>query len=116
MNGRNLSETIVDQAAERVELIIWKIQGEQVVDLSDAGPRIENRLMLADLLDARLFRQIILILDLTDDLLKEVFNRNQAGGAAILVNNQRHVHAALLQLLQQLVDLLGFWHEIGRAG
>ena len=53
---------------------------------------------------------VVLVLDLADDLFDQVLDRDQPGRAAVLVDDDRDVHAALLHLVQQLVDLLGLGH------
>ena len=54
---------------------------------------------------------VVLVGDLADDLLEDVLDRHQAGEAAVLVDDDRHVGARGLHLPQQLVDRLGLRHE-----
>ena len=54
---------------------------------------------------------VVLVGDLADDLLEDVLDRDQAGGAAVLVDDDRDVGALCLHLAQQVVDRLGVGHE-----
>ncbi len=64
-------------------------------------------------LDAdRLGLHVVLVLDLADQLLDDVLDRHQPGGAAVLVDHDGEGGALGLQLLQQLGDLLGLGHQV----
>ena len=54
-----------------------------------------------------------LVGDLADDLLEHVFHRDEPGGVAVLVDDDRHVELLRLHLAQQLGDalLLGDEHR-----
>ena len=52
-----------------------------------------------------------LVLDLADELLEDVLHGRQAGGDAVLVDDEGHVGALLLEELLELVDRLGFRNE-----
>ena len=66
----------------------------------------------------------MIVVDLADDLLDDVRHRDDADGAAILVDHHGQLHARFLHLLQELVDVLGLRHvrrwahqalEVGRV-
>ena len=57
----------------------------------------------------------VLIVDLADDLLEHVLDRDQAGGAAIFVNDHRHVDSVFLEVGQQLAYGLRFRNDDGLA-
>ena len=59
---------------------------------------------------------VVLVDDLADQLLDEVLERDQAGGAAVLVDDDRHVELLGLHLAQQLGDPLGLGHERAPGG
>ena len=80
---------------------------EQVLDGGapvDAGP------VLVEHLDERLLL-VVLVLDLADDLLEEVLDRHQARRAAVLVEHDRDVDLAPLELVEQVVDRHRLRHE-----
>lgn len=56
-----------------------------------------------------------LILDLSDDLLHDVLDGDDAGGAAVLVHHDDHLVVAGLHLGEQRDDVLGVGHVVGRA-
>ena len=57
---------------------------------------------------------VVLVLDLADDLLEEVLDRDQAGRPAVLVEHDRDVDLAPLELVEQVVDAHRLGHEDGR--
>jgi len=56
-----------------------------------------------------------LVLDLADDLLEDVLDGHQAGGGAVLVDDDGHVHAPPAHVAQQLVDQRGLAYLHHRA-
>ena len=65
------------------------------------------------LVDDRLGLDVVLVADLADDLLDQVLERHQPGGAAVLVHDDGHLQAVALELAQQLDHALGLGHEDG---
>ncbi len=57
----------------------------------------------------------MLVADVADDLLEQIFDGDQAGDAAVLVDDDAHVLFFALHLAQQLVAALGFRYEGGGA-
>ena len=57
---------------------------------------------------------VVLVADLADDLLEHVLDGHQAGGAAVLVDDDRHLHLPALHLLEQLGHALALGHEVRR--
>ncbi len=47
--------------------------------------------------------EIVLVLDLADDLLQYIFNGDQACGATVFVDDNRHMITGFLEFLKQLV-------------
>ena len=56
----------------------------------------------------RLELGVVLVANLTDDLLEQIFDRDEPRGAAVLVDDERRLDALALELLQQLGHELGF--------
>ncbi len=75
------------------------------LELVDRRPPVDPGLVVGDPDDQRLL-DVVLVLDLADDLLEEVLDRDQAGGAAVLVEHDRDVDLAPLQLVQEVVDVI----------
>ncbi len=57
---------------------------------------------------------VVLVLDLADDLLEEVFHRHEPGDAAVLVDDDGHLLLGLLELLEQVGHLHRFRYEEDR--
>ena len=82
--------------------------------MSSTGSRhVDPDLPSVELLDPWLLA-VVLIGDLADDLLEDVLDRDQTGSAAVLINDDRHMHLLRLHVAQQLVDRLGLRDEVCR--
>ena len=55
----------------------------------------------------------MLVADVADDLLEQIFDRHETGDGAVLVDHDAHVLLFALHLAQQLVAALGFRNEGG---
>ena len=64
--------------------------------------------------DDRLGLDVVLVADLADDLLEQILEVTRPGGAAVLVDDDGHLHLLALEFLQQLRHALGLRHERGR--
>ena len=87
---------------------------EQLGQVVDGGPSVDPRLVVGQPDDERLLL-VVLVLDLADDLLEQVLDRDQAGRAAVLVEHDREVDLAPLELVEQVVDAHRLGHEHRRA-
>ena len=63
----------------------------------------------------RLALDVVLVANLADDLFEQVLDGDQAGGAAVLVDDDGHLRLPPLHLLQQLRHALALGHEMRRA-
>src|SRR5271157_5741907 len=54
---------------------------------------------------------LVLVADLSDDHLEQIFHGGQAGGIAVLVHHNHHVRILLLHLAHQVAHRLGLGHE-----
>ena len=76
---------------------------EQLARGRRRGPAVDPGLVVGEPDDQRLLL-VVLVLDLADDLLEQVLDRDQAGRAAVLVEHDREVDLAPLELVEQVVD------------
>ena len=67
----------------------------------------------ADSFEERFFG-VVFVLNLADDLFEDVLDRDDPGRAPVFVDDDREMHAATLQFVQQIVDPLRFRHDVGR--
>ena len=84
-------------------------EAEQLVEVVDRVARRDPHLAAVEVLDLDLLR-VVLVGDLADDLLEQVLDRDQAGSAAVLVDDDGDVLAPRLHLAHQVVDRLGVRH------
>ena len=89
-----------------------KVEVEQLQDLVDVGAPVDACLVVGQADDHRLL-DVVLVLDLADDLLEQVLDRDQSRGPTVLVEHDRDVHLAPLELMKQVIDGHGFGHEHG---
>ena len=78
--------------------------------LVDAHFAVEHEPAIA-FFDNRLALDIVFVADLADNLFQQIFDRDEAGGAAVLVHHERTLGLLPLKLLQQLRDALRFRYD-----
>ena len=97
------AEQLVHEPADGRHVFAVEVVPEQLRQLVDrqAARHPESSAVL--LLDRRLL-DVVLVADLADDLLENVLDRDDAGGAAELVDDDGDVRAARLKVAELLVD------------
>ena len=91
-------------------VLVGDSKTEVFVQLADVGAARHQSLAGSGVQRGlRVFRRVVLVEDLTDDFLEQIFHRDDAGGSTVLVEHDRHV---LLQPLEVGENLLDF----ARAG
>ncbi len=91
--------------------VAGSVDVEQLVDLVDAEAGVDPVVAVGQRLDVGLLA-VVLVGDLPDDLLQQVLQGDQAGGAAVLVDHDHHVALAQAHLAQAL----GGPHRLGHVG
>ena len=107
------------QAGQRVGLARHLLK-LVVIDVEDLAEVAQQRLALETVsvvveLDILALLLVILVVDLADNLLQDVLQRDQSARAAILIDDDGHVDVVLLEVAQEVVDHLGLGHEVGRT-
>src|SRR5215813_2780511 len=117
-DGGQVAELIDDQTGDRGEIVGGQFDVESAFDLGDFDVAARDYAFgLVDYIGFRLLRlRLIFVFDLSDDLFDQVFDRDQACQSSVLIDDDRHRRLGFLHLGQQLVNRLGFRHEVGRAG
>ena len=108
---RDLAESIEHESGQRLVLPLGHLEAGQVPDLvgmqrrrDDGGPhRLDPGQRRGDL--------VVLVVDLADELLEDVLERDDAGGAAVLVDDDRQLLSALAEFDQQLVEVARLGHR-----
>src|SRR5205807_7642543 len=95
----DFAQLVVQQSAQRVEILVLDVQVERIVDVANTHPRVEHRFVVVDLFDHGFF-DVVLVADLADDLFDQVFDGDEPGRATVLVDHDGHVDAAFLHLVQ----------------
>ena len=94
------------QAADRVDVLgvgeRREIDAERLGDVLQAGARFDDEGAVAGGGDLRPVGLVVLVLDVADDRLDHVLDRDEAVGAAVFVDHQRHVGVRRLHLHQQV--------------
>ena len=80
---------------------------------SSTSARPSTRASSSDEPDDERLLLVVLVLDLADDLLEQVLDGHEAGGPAVLVEHDRDVDLAPLELVEQVVDAHRLGHEDG---
>src|SRR5690606_14792155 len=105
-----------DEAGDRREIFVLKLKAEKMFDLVDLcrAKDVVISIRRFDYLDD-LFGLRILIFDLTDDLLEDIFNADQAGYSAVFIDHDGDLRVIKLKYLQQFVGRLCLRHEKRRT-
>ncbi len=104
-----------DQPADRVETVALVARAEILIELLEARDREHDELPFGLALDRLILLDVVLVVDVADDLLDDVLERDESGNTAILVDHDSHVIAARAEFLQQHVEPFALWHEYRRA-
>ena len=94
---RDQPEVLGHQAADAVDVLLLDVEAEQLVEVVDRVARGDPGRAVVELLDLDLLL-VVLVGDLADDLLEDVLDRDQAGRAAVLVDDDGDVLALGLHL------------------
>ena len=86
---------------------------EGLRQLVDVGPAVDPDFVRGQPDQHRLL-DVVLVLDLADDLLEQVLDRHETRRATVLVEHDRDVDLAPLELVQQVVDRHRLGHEYRR--
>ena len=99
------AEQAEDVAAHRVVVLDRQRRLELLVEVVDREGAVDADPLLVEPLD-RLVRQVELVLDLADDLLEHVLERDDPLHVAVLVDDDRHVLVRAAELGQERRDVL----------
>jgi hypothetical protein len=104
--GRYASGEIDHEPGERVDVLLAFLVREDgaypVLECVDFETRIGDQRAVGPLQDLRTRGDVVLVLDLAHDFLDQILDGDEAVDAAELVHNQRHVHARLAHLHEQV--------------
>ena len=106
----HVAEQVEHEPADGVPLGVGQLDAEHLVHLVDRRPAGRADAAAVERLDAGLL-DVVLVDDLADDLLEQVLERDEPGGAAVLVDDDRHVELLRAHLAQQLGDPLRLGDE-----
>ncbi len=105
-----------EESADGIGAFLRVARAEGAVEIGDLGDRLDA--VAAAGLGQDVVRglvEVVLVLDVADDLLEHVLDRDQARDAAIFVDHDRHVVAARAELAQEHIEPLRLRHEHRRA-
>ena len=103
-----------DVAGDRVVVLVLERRPELLVEVVDRERAVDADRRLVDPLD-RLVGQVELVLDVADDLLEQVLERDDPHRRAVLVDDDRHVLVRAAELGEQRGEVLRLGHDVGRA-
>ena len=103
-----------EPSADRVVVAFGDLGAECCVEVLDLGRRQDTPRVGPVGEYRRLAPDVVLVLNRANDLLKDIFERDQSGDAAVLVDHDRKMVAVDAELLQKHVQALGLRDEDGR--
>ena len=98
--GGHVAELGEQQPADRVPVALGELGPQQLVDLVERQAGVDPHAAVGERLDHRVL-DVELVDDLAEQLLDDVLEGHEPGGAAVLVDHDRHVEPVLLHLPQQ---------------
>ena len=108
---RHPAEVRQQVAADVSKPFALDLDAQPIAHLVDADLAAEDERAVA-LVGHRLALDVVLVANLADDLLEQILDGHEPGGAAVLVDDDRHLRLPALHLLQQLRDALALRHEV----
>ena len=113
---RHSTKVVRDNTTDGIEVVVLQFGTERFIKIRERRQRLHSEDTWVHFFDVVLFFvEVVLVFDIADYLLEDIFNGNQSGNAAKLVENDRHMIAIGAKLSQQNVQALALWHEYGRA-
>ena len=113
-DNRHHAQMLSEQTAHRINIFIVEFTTENLAQLinTQTGRETERAVIVQRVLGALV---IVLIRNVADQLLNQILKRDQTGGAAVLINNNRHVRGLTLHLTQQVHGALRLGLKTCRA-
>ena len=105
------SEQAEDEAGHRVVVLVRHLGLEPLVEVVDREGPVDDHGVLVDLLD-RFVRQVELVLDVPDDLLEQILERDDPLHVAVLVDDDRHVLVRAPELREQRGEVLRLGDDV----
>ena len=102
---RNPAQFQGEQAAHGIDVeIVVEFHAVQLAEVFDRQPRRNAEMFVAQVFYRRRLGLVVLVGDLADDFLQHVFDADQAGYRAVLVDQKSHVVAVALHFAQQRIQ------------
>src|SRR5689334_6721152 len=98
---RHASQVREQVPADSFESLAFDCHAESIHDLVDAHLSTEDERAVG-LLDDRFALDVVLVANLADDLLEQILDGDEPGGAAVLVHDDGHLRLAPLHVFEQL--------------
>ena len=112
----NMPRVIQDEAADRVARIAAELNTQRRIEVLDTGSRLDAVAPAPIDLDVvRRFVKVVFVLDIADNLLEHVLDRNQAADPRVFINDDRHVIMRDAKLAQQDIEALRFGNKYRRV-
>ena len=107
------AELAEDEAGDRVVVLLRQLGAELLVEVVDRERAVDADAVVVDPLD-RLVGQVVLVLDLADDLLEQVLERDDPLDGAVLVDNEGQVLVLAAELGEQRGEVLRLGDDVRR--
>src|ERR1700748_3333350 len=89
---RYTTEAVCDQPADRIDFVVAVARAEHLVELGDLGQRAYAVCAIGRGDDVVFFLiEVVFVLDVADDLLEHILDRDEARNTAVLVDDDRDV-------------------------
>src|SRR5690606_31927625 len=109
---RQAAKFVNDETTDRVVIVVAELGTERGVEVLDLGGGLDT--ITAGVVEHDItggLIEIVFVLNVADDLFQHVLDGDEAGYAAVLIDDDGHVIVAGAELAQQDIEALGFWNE-----
>ena len=97
-----------DQTAERIIILGSKFRMKMIVDIVKAHGALNNIFLIGNFLDEFVFVLVVFVVNLTDDLLKDILEGDKTGHLAVFVKNDSDIKSRFPHFHEKIRDILVF--------
>src|ERR1700760_374326 len=114
--GRDRPEGGDDEPAQRLKIGIFRqLKSERAIEIGDGHAGVDLDGTVVDAVEVVGGGAFVFIGDVADDFFEDVFGGDEAGGAAVFVEDDGEVPLAVAEFAQEIAEGFGAGNEHGRS-
>ena len=112
---RDAIQVFDDQTTEGIIVLRGEVCMQMIIDVIQAHGSLNNIFAVRNFLDKFVFVFVVLIVDLTDNFLKNVFQSDKTGHFTVLIENNGDIEGGFSHFYQKIGDIFVFIGEMRLA-